>query len=201
MYVAPPFKSHSQPAKLMQPTQRAFDDPSMYAQATAMGSAPLCQHWRDVEASQLLAKWLRVISPVSLQFMRPSSWPPPFALHRRYRLHQGKGLGDIVSIGSSHYSGKRDPLSISDHMVFAPCLGLIGGVRSCQAPPKQLSVRRCLLRHGSNLCDLLAATGPEVTDASGPTPLLAPSPAVCASKSFRCHNPSPVVGLPIQYLS
>ena len=83
-----------------------------------------------------LAKWLRVISPVSLQFIRPSSWPPPFAFHRRYRLHQGKGLGDIVGIGSSHHSGKRDSFCISDHMVFASCLGPIGGVRSCQVPPK-----------------------------------------------------------------
>ena len=56
MYVASPFISHSQPTKLMQPTQRAFDNPSIYSQAAAMGSAPLCQHWRDVEASQLLGE-------------------------------------------------------------------------------------------------------------------------------------------------
>ena len=87
MYVASPFISHSQPTKLMQPTQRAFDNPSIYSQAAAMGSAPLCQHWRDVEASQLLAKWLRVISSVSVQFIGSLSWPPPFAFHRRYRLH------------------------------------------------------------------------------------------------------------------
>lgn len=57
MHIALTFKSHSQPAKLMQPTQRAFDDPSIYSQATAMGSAPLCQHWRDVEASSRYRDW------------------------------------------------------------------------------------------------------------------------------------------------
>lgn len=82
------------------------------------------------------AKWLRVISSVSVQFIGSLSWPPPFAFHRRYRLHQRESLGDIVGIGSSHYSGKRDSLSISDDMVFTPCLSSIGGVGSCEVPPK-----------------------------------------------------------------
>ena len=56
MKVPSPFKSYSQPAKLMQPTYRSFDNPPVYSQATAVGSAPLCQNRTDVEASQLLAK-------------------------------------------------------------------------------------------------------------------------------------------------
>ena len=105
MYVPAPFKSHSQPAKLMQPTQRAFDDPSIYSQATAMGGTSLCQHWRDVEASQLLAKWLRVVSSVSLEFTWPPSWAASLPFYWRYRFHQGKCLGDIVRIGSGQQSG------------------------------------------------------------------------------------------------
>ena len=105
MYVLAPFKSHSQPAKLMQPTQRAFDDPSICSQTTAMGGTSLCQHWRDVEASQVLAKWLRVVPPVSLQFTRSSSWPTWLPSHWRNCLHQGQCLCDIVDIGSGKQSG------------------------------------------------------------------------------------------------
>ena len=31
------FKAYSQPAKLMQPTQRSFDNPPVHSQATAVG--------------------------------------------------------------------------------------------------------------------------------------------------------------------
>ena len=73
MYVALPFKSHSQPAKLMQPTQRAFDDPSIYSQATARGVprfASTGEMWRrrpDIgigEVTQITAvRWSPVAAP------------------------------------------------------------------------------------------------------------------------------------------
>ena len=101
MYVAPPFKSHSQPAKLMQPAQCTLNNPSSYAETASMRLTPSCQDWRNMSAPQLPAQWLRVISPVSLPFPRPSPWPASLTFQWGYRLHKEERLGNIVRIRSS----------------------------------------------------------------------------------------------------
>ena len=105
MKISSPFKSYSQPAKLMQPTQRSFDNPPIYSQATAVGGTPLCQNRTDVEASQLLAKRFRVVSSVSMELTRPPSGTASLSLQERYRFDQRKCLSDIVRIGSGQRSG------------------------------------------------------------------------------------------------
>ena len=180
MNVPSPFKSYPQSAELMQPAQCAFDDPSIYSQPTAVGSTPLCQHWRDVEASQPLAKRLRVVSPVSLELTWPPSRSasPPF--QGRYRFHQRECLSDIVRVGSGQRSGQRNPLSVSNHMVLTTCLGPIGG--PCEVPPKTaltdaLSTTARLQSIRSALCNCSKIRRCRLSH----------TPACCQSRSLRQH--------------
>ena len=182
MYVAPPFEPYSQPAKLMQPTQRAFNNPSMYSQATAMCGTPLCQHRTDVEPSQLLAKGPRVVCPVSVELTWTPSRPASLASHWGYRLHQGKRLSDVVRIGSSQRSGQRNPLSVGNHVVLASCLGSIGRVGAREVPPKTaltdaLSTTARLQSIRSALCNCSKRRSCSLSH----------TPACCQSRSLRQH--------------
>ena len=168
--------------KLMQPTQRAFDNPSMYSQATAMYGTSLCQHRPDVEPSQLLAKGPRVVCPVSVKLMRTPSRPASLASHWGYSLHQGKRLSDVVRIGSGQRSGQRNPLSVGNHVVLASCLSSIGRVGAREVPPKTaltdaLSTTARLQSIRSALCNCSKRRSCSLSH----------TPACCQSRSLRQH--------------
>jgi hypothetical protein len=143
---------------------------------------PSCQHWRDMSAPQLLAQWLRIISPVSLHLPWASPWPAALAFHWRYRFHKGESLGNIVDIGSGQQSSKRNALSVSNHMMLTARLGPIGGVGPCEVPPKTalseaLSTTARLQSMRSALCNRSRSSRCNSSH----------TPACCQSRSLRQH--------------
>src|SRR5262249_55985755 len=58
--VVAPFEARAQAAHLMQPTDRAFDDPARCSQTAAMLGVSLCQYRFDAAVAQLFAMGLRV---------------------------------------------------------------------------------------------------------------------------------------------
>ena len=77
------FVPHVEAAKLMEPRQRALDDPARPAEATPMLSPALGQLRLDAAAVEDVAVGLRIIAAVALHeigFSPGATWPP---LHPR----------------------------------------------------------------------------------------------------------------------
>lgn len=120
--------SHSQAAGAVQPTEGALDGPTLFSQATAMGSAALGKLWSDAAPFQLIAVGLRVVAPVAQQLLGTAARSSPFALHARHRIEQRPKRGDVVGVGSRHARRQRHPPRIQYQMGLGARAGAVGWV-------------------------------------------------------------------------
>jgi hypothetical protein len=131
-----PFIPHVEAAKLMEPGQRALDDPAGPAEATAMLGPALRQLRLDAPAVEGVAVRLRIIAAVALHEIRLPPGAAGPAAHWRYCVHQRQELRDVMPVGGRQLRRKRNPLAVSENVMFRPRLTAIGWVRSSFFPPR-----------------------------------------------------------------
>jgi len=131
-----PFIPHVEAAKLMEPGQRAFDDPARPTETTAMLGPTLRQLRLDAAAVKGVAVRLRIIAAVALHEIRLSPRAAGPAAQGRHRVHQQQELRDVMPVGGRQLRRKRNPLAVSENVMFRPRLTAIGWVRSSFFPPR-----------------------------------------------------------------
>jgi hypothetical protein len=136
MNISTTFITNSQSAKLMQPRQRALNDPAANAQASAMFLTPAGQQRADTPLTQFIPVWLRIITAISLNQFRLWAWSSSFASDAGDRIHQGHQLSHIMTIGPRQEDGQGNTACIRDDMMFAPQLPSIRWIRARLRPPK-----------------------------------------------------------------
>jgi len=120
----------------MEPCQRALDDPARPAEATAMFRSALRELSLDAAAMQGVAVRLRIVTTVALDEIRLPSGAAGPATHWWHRLHQRQELRDVIPIGGRQLRRERNPLAVSENVMFRPRLTAIGWVRSSFFPPR-----------------------------------------------------------------
>jgi hypothetical protein len=130
------FVSHIEPAKLMEPGQRPLDDPARPAEATAVVGAALGQLRFDTPATKRVAVRLRIIPAVALHQVRLAPRAARAAAKRGNAVDEWQQLRDVVAVGPSQPRRKRNPLRVSEKVMFRPRLTAIGRVRSSFFPPR-----------------------------------------------------------------
>lgn len=88
MDVSTPFKARAQPAHLMQPGNRAFNHPTLLAQAGTVRRATTGDARPYMQRAQPASMRLRVIGAISQQRLGPATRATALAAHRWHRLHQ-----------------------------------------------------------------------------------------------------------------
>jgi hypothetical protein len=131
------FIANAQSTELMQPSNRALNDPTIDAQATPMAGIPFRRNWLDAHLAQQPTQWLRVITPIPLHPLRTASRSSAFAPHGRNCFDQGQQLGDIIRIGTRQNGRQGNALRIRNEVVFAPRFGFVGWIRACFFPPSK----------------------------------------------------------------
>jgi len=132
----PTFIAHVEPAKSMQPRERALDDPTRAAKPTAVSGPALRKLALDAAPLELGAMRLRIISTVALDEIGLAPRAAGTSAERRNRVDQWQQLGDVVPIGAGEHGGQRDPACFGENMVLRPRLTAIGWVRSSFFPPR-----------------------------------------------------------------
>ena len=120
----------------MEPGQRAFDNPAPPAEATAMRCPAFRQLRLDAAAVEGIAVRLRIIAAVALHEIRLPPGAAGPAAHGRHRVHQRQELRDVIPVGGRQLRRKRNPLAVSEKVMFRPRLTAIGWVRSSFFPPR-----------------------------------------------------------------
>ncbi len=191
MNTRPPFVAHVEPAKPMEPGQRAFDDPSRAAQPTAVGRAALGELAGDPAAFQRVSMRLRIVGPVALDqpwLADRAAWT---ASERRNRVDQGQQLGDVVPIGAGQQCRQRDAARLGENVVLRPRLTAIGWVRSSFFPRATLARSHCRRGHASDPTGRAGATRQAAARAAGARlRRVATAPGV-ASTCCPSHSPFP----------
>lgn len=136
MDICPAFPTHSQTAELMQPRERALDNPARGTEAAAVRCIALRQQWSNLPFSKPLTMWLRIVTPVTLYCDRTMARSATFSLHGWNSVYQELKLRDIVNIGSGQAQRQRNPLRSGNHMVFTAIFRTIRGIGARLRPPK-----------------------------------------------------------------
>ena len=130
------FIPHVEATELMEPGQRALDDPARPAEATAMLGPAFRQLRFNAAAVEGVAMRLRIIAAVALHQVRLAPRPARSTAQWRNAVDEGQQLGDVVTVGGGQPRRKRNPVAVSENVMFRPRLTAIGWVRSSFFPPR-----------------------------------------------------------------
>jgi hypothetical protein len=136
MNIGSSFIANAQSAKLVQPAERTFDDPTRFAQATAVRSALPNQQVANASALQPSTVSAVTISPISLHQDGSLTRPASLAGDRRNGQQQGfEGLA-VVHVGARQLCTERNALGIGAKMMLTARFAAIRRVTTRLEPPK-----------------------------------------------------------------
>ena len=124
----------------MEPRQHALDDPAGPAEAASMLGAALRQLRLDAATVEGVPVRLRIIAAVALHQVRLPSRAARSATQRQHRIDQWQELGDVVPVRGRQPRRKRNPVRVSEKVMFRPRLTAIGRVRSSFFPPRSARI-------------------------------------------------------------
>src|SRR5829696_9340955 len=135
MDIRSPLIAHAQAAEVIEPGQRALDDPAMAAQADAGVDALAGNAHPNVAPGQRLPAARIVIALVGMKLVRP------LAPLTRRRLDGRDGIQEVleqhrvVPLGAAQERGERETGSLDHNMALRPRFAAIRRVRSDEIAP------------------------------------------------------------------
>src|SRR5690349_6969632 len=121
---------------LMQPAQRAFHDPAVNSQSTAVRGPASGKDRLRSSGSKLPTVRLRVVGAIGLYPLEPVPRPSAPASDAWNGVDQRKQLGHVMTVrscqGKGHY---RMPIAIDQQVVLGSRLSPIHGIWACFFPP------------------------------------------------------------------
>jgi hypothetical protein len=133
--VSAPLEAHPQAAELVQPGDRALDDPTVDAQPATMADAAPRESGSDAPQAQGQAVDARVVGTVAVQLVRSEARTTDAAANRGDRVDQRHELCPVVLVGGCQRGAQGDPGGVGDDVVLASRTRPIGGVGPAFFPP------------------------------------------------------------------
>ena len=99
--VQPTFVTNPQATEWVQPTDRAFNDPSKHTQSAAVIRSSFGDFRLGPHFVQRLTIWLTVIRTIGVKFLKTITRCPEFTLDRRHFVDQVQPFGHVVTVGLS----------------------------------------------------------------------------------------------------
>jgi hypothetical protein len=124
-----------EPFELVQPGERALDDPAVAAQPRAVPGRAACDLRPNCAPAQLASLRPMVVGAVRGDPLRPSPRPADVATHRRNPLDERDQLGDVVAVAAGERPGERDPGRVDQEMVLGAVSGSINRARARLGAP------------------------------------------------------------------
>jgi hypothetical protein len=118
MDVGPSFVADAQAPVLVQPADRALDDPSLGAEPGAVLALRPGDLRLDVAAAQLAASLARVVGAVAIQRPWSAARSAAAAAHRRDRVKQRHQLSDVVAVAAGESGGERRSPAAGDYVML-----------------------------------------------------------------------------------
>jgi hypothetical protein len=134
--VSPLFVTHSQSAKLVQPSERPLHHPSPPAQSAAVFGIALCKKRNNASVPQTSPNRIGIIPAVTHNTLRTVTRMSALSLQKRNGVHQGERLRRVVTISPSELNRQRNTTAVTNQMPLAAQFGPIGRVGTSLLPPK-----------------------------------------------------------------
>ena len=137
MNVGATFITNTQTTVLMKPRQGPFDNPTKYAQTTAMLASTFRQDRMDTHLPQCLTMGFRVIAAVTLHTVRPVAGATRLSCDSGNCINQRQQLCDIMAVSSGQNNRQGNAVGIGDYMMFRAGFTSIRGVWAGFCPPQR----------------------------------------------------------------
>jgi hypothetical protein len=124
-----------QPLEVMQPGERALDDPTGAAEPGTVPALAARDLRRDPKLPELTPILVVVVAAVGEQPRGPSARPSDSAAHRRHALDQRDQLRDVVAVSTRDRPGKRDPGRVYEKVMLGAVSGSINRARARRGAP------------------------------------------------------------------
>jgi hypothetical protein len=112
------FVADAEPSVLVQPADRALDDPALLAQPRAVWLPGSWGRGADPACAQLGAVAAGVVGPVAEQPSGPAPRPPTLTAHGWDRVDQRQQFEDVVVVAAAQRERERRAPSAGDRMVL-----------------------------------------------------------------------------------
>jgi hypothetical protein len=132
----------AQPPVLVQPGDRALDDPPLPSKPGTVAALRPGDLRLNVTVTQLPAALARVVGTVAVQAVRPTARAAAPSAHWWDRINQGDQLGDVVAVAAGERAGQRRAAAAGDYVMLgaASCavdragtgLGAPPNARTCE---------------------------------------------------------------------
>lgn len=118
MDVGSAFPADAQSFEAMEPGEGALDDPSIDAQAAAVGGAASGDGRDDPAGPDLISLDVVVVAAVGEDGLGLAAWPASSSPDGRDGVEQGHELGDIVAVATGEDDRERCAVSVSDQVML-----------------------------------------------------------------------------------
>jgi hypothetical protein len=137
------FVADAQAAVLVQPGDRALDDPTLGAQPGAVLALRPGDLRLDAAATQLAPALARVVGAVAVERARSATWTAATAAQWRDRVDEREHLRDVVAVAAGERHRERAASPAGDQVVLGAAAGAVDRARArLGAPP---NARTCEL--------------------------------------------------------
>jgi hypothetical protein len=119
-----------QPLEVVEPGERALDDPAGAAEARAvlgLAARDLCG---DAASAELAPVLVVVVAAVGGDTVGPPPRSPDLAAHRRHALDQWDQLGNVVAVAAGDRPGERDPARVYEKVMLGAVSSSINRARA-----------------------------------------------------------------------
>lgn len=108
----------AQPPVLVQPGDRALDDPALRPEAGSVFTLRPGDPRLDATAAQLAAAFARMVGAIAVETPRSAPRTAATTAHGRDRVDERDQLGDVVAVAAGERAGKRRPAATREQVVF-----------------------------------------------------------------------------------
>ena len=129
MNVRAAFEANAKTTETMEPRVSPFNDPTAFAQAATVFSAPPGDYRSDAALAKSATMRIGIVATVGIDDLGLAKRPAACAANRRDGVDQRQQLRDIVAIGPRQDRADRNAVCVYEDVVFGPRSRAIRGVR------------------------------------------------------------------------
>jgi len=135
MNIVSTVEARAQASHLMQPANRALNNPARFPQAASVLGVSTRQNRLNTALTQLFTMRFRVVGAVALNTVGTPARPARLAGNGGNGFHQGKQLRDVVRVSAGQRGREGYAVGVGDHMMFAAGFAAICGIGARFFPP------------------------------------------------------------------
>ena len=190
-------KTNSESAKVVEPGECSFRDPSKDTKAASVFLISFGQVWFDASFAKFFSVRLGVIGSIGINFIRMILRMAGLPADGRYTVYQWKKLSHIMPVCSRQCITERNAIGVRQDMMFAAGFTAISGIWACFLASSHRSHRRTIDRRSRPVDQISRSQAIEqfmmqVVPDAGFLPFPQPSPArhsTSATHLLRKHFP------------